>query len=282
MIEVINSVHKYAQEYATLRGRMLGSERRLEIVRLLGEEKVISVQALSARFGVSESTIRRDLQKLRQQGLLQRTYGGAVSTVAERAWDALEARDDPFLEVKRRIGKAAAQLITPGDTICLQAGSTTLQVARNLKGKSDLTVITNDIYVARELASFPGITVHLSGGTLRKDSRVLVGPLAEQTMGQFRVDKAFIGITAISLTEGLTNSDLLDAQIKTVMIRVAKEVIVVADHRKLGRVHFAPVAPITAIHKLVTDDGIPLEDVRALQGMGVEVIIARRGKEGGV
>jgi DeoR/GlpR family transcriptional regulator of sugar metabolism len=178
---------------------MLKSERRLEILRLLEEKSVISVPDLSARFGVSESTIRRDLQNLAQQGLLQRTYGGAMSAEEERAWDALEARNDPFLEMKRRIGRAAARLINPGDTICLQAGSTTLQVARHLRGKQNLTVITNDIYVGRELARHPGITVHLSGGTLRKDSRVLVGPLAEQTMSQFHVDKAFLGITAISL-----------------------------------------------------------------------------------
>lgn len=254
---------------------MLGTERRQQILQLLEDKGVISVPDLSARFGVSESTIRRDLQKLAQEGLLQRTHGGAISASEERAWDALEAKNDPHLELKRRIGRAAARLINPGDTICLQAGSTTLQVARHLKGKEDLTVITNDIYVGRELARYPGITVHLSGGTLRKDSRVLVGPLAEQTMSQFHVDKAFLGITAISLTEGLSNSDLLDAQIKVAMIRVAREVIVVADHHKLGRVHFAHVAPITAIHKLVTDDGISPEDVRALEEIGVEVIIAQ-------
>ena len=254
---------------------MLGSERRLEIVRLLEEAKVVRVSDLSTLFNVSETTVRRDLQQLAQQGLLQKTYGGAMVADSDRAWNALEVRDDPFLKVKQRIGRRAAQLIHPGDTICLQAGSTTLQVARNIREKSDLVVITNDIYVARELAKAPGITVHLSGGMLHKSLRYLVGHLAKQTMSQFHVDKAFLGITAISLTEGLSNADLLDAQVKIAMISVAKEVIVVADHRKLGQVHFAPVAPITAVHTLVIDDGISPEEVIAFEEKGIEVIIAR-------
>lgn len=253
---------------------MLGSERRLKIMALLEEEKVVAVSDLSALFGVSEATIRRDLRKLEREGLLRRIYGGAIF-LGEGGRRAPKPELDPFLEAKRRIGRAAAELVKDGDTISLQAGSTTLQVAKSLRMKNELTVLTNDLDIAQELSRSPGITVNLSGGILRRGSRVLVGPLAEQTMSQFHVDKAILGVSAISLTEGLTNIDLLDAQIKRAMIKVADEVIVVADHSKLGKVHFAKVAPITAIHKLVTDEGISPEDVKAFEAQGVEVIIAK-------
>ena len=252
---------------------MLGTERRSEIIRLLEENKVVKVSDLSQMFSVSEATIRRDLGKLAQQGLLQKTYGGAVVQERGRSWGTSEAGADPFLEAKRRIGKATVELIEDGDTICLQAGSTTLQVARCLTGRNSLTVLTNDIDIAHELSKSPGIRVNLSGGILREGTRILVGPLAEQAISQFHVDKAILGVSAISLTEGLTNVDLLDAQIKTAMIKGADEVIVVADHSKLGKAHFAKVAPIAAIHKLVMDDGISPEDVEAFEARGVEVIV---------
>jgi len=251
---------------------MLGSERRLEIIRLLEERKAVKVSDLSQMFNVSEATIRRDLGKLAQQGLLRKTYGGAIIREG-RSWEPLEAGPDPFLEAKRRIGRAAAELVKDGDTISLQAGSTTLQVARCLTDRNNLTVLTNDIDIAHELSKSPGIRVNLSGGILREGTRILVGPLAEQTISQFHVDKAILGVSAISLTEGLTNVDLLDAYIKIAMMKGADEVIVVADHSKLGKVHFAKVAPITAIDKLVMDDGISPEEIEAFEAQGVEVII---------
>ncbi len=252
---------------------MLGSERRLEIIRLLEEKKAVKVSDLSQMFSVSEATVRRDLGKLAQQGLLRKTYGGAIVKDGSRSWGTLEAGPDLFLEEKRRIGRATAELIEGEDTISLDAGSTTLQVARCLMGRNSLTVLTNDMDIAHELSKSPGIRVNLSGGILREGTRILVGPLAEQAISQFHVDKAILGISAISLTEGLTNVDLLDAQIKTAMMKEADEVIVVADHSKLGKVHFAKVAPITAVHKLVMDDGISPEDVEAFESKGVEVIV---------
>jgi len=245
----------------------------LEIIKLLKERKAVKVSDLSRMFNVSEATIRRDLGKLAQQGLLRKTYGGAVIREEGHSWGPLEAGPDPFLEAKRRIGRAAAKLVKDGDTISLQAGSTTLQVARCLAGRNNLTVLTNDIDIAHELSKSPGIRVNLSGGILREGTRILVGPLAEQVISQFHVDKAILGISAISLTEGLTNVDLLDAQIKIAMMKGADEVIVVADHSKLGKVHFARVAPITAIDKLVMDDGISPEEIEAFEAQGVEVIV---------
>jgi len=259
--------------YCAERSPMLGIERRSEIIRLLEEKKAVKVSDLSQLFNVSETTIRRDLGKLAQQGLLRKTYGGAITEEGSRSWGTLEAGPDPLLEEKRRIGRTVAGLIKDGDTISLQAGSTTLQVARCLARRNNLTVLTNDIDIAQELSKSPGIRVNLSGGILREGTRILVGPLAEQVISQFHVDKAILGISAISLTEGLTNVDLLDAQIKTAMIKGADEVIVVADHSKLGKVHFAKVAPITTIHKLVMDNGISPEDIKAFEAKGVEVIV---------
>lgn len=252
---------------------MLGSERRSEIIRLLEGKKAVKVSDLSRMFNVSEATVRRDLGKLAQQGLLEKTYGGAIVKDGSRPWGTLEAGPDSLMEEKRRIGRATAELIEDGDTISLQAGSTTLQVARCLAGRNSLTVLTNDIDIAHELSKSPGIRVNLSGGILREGTRILVGPLAEQAISQFHVDKAILGVSAISLREGLTNVDLLDAQIKTAMMKGADEVIVVADHSKLGKVHFAKVAPITAIDKLVMDDGISPEDIEAFEAKGVEVIV---------
>ena len=147
---------------------MLGSERRLEIIRLVEEKRAVKVSDLSQVFGVSEATIRRDLGKLAQQGLLRKTYGGAVVQEGGRSWGTSEAGPDPFLEAKRRIGRATAELIEDGDTICLQAGSTTLEVARCLMGRNSLTVLTNDMDIAHELSKSPGIRVNLSGGILRE------------------------------------------------------------------------------------------------------------------
>ena len=252
---------------------MLGSERRSEIISLLEERRAIKVSDLSQMFGVSEATIRRDLGKLAQQGLLRKTYGGAIVKDGSRSWGTLEAGPDSFLEAKRRIGRATAELIEDEGTISLDAGSTTLQVAQCLTGRNNLTVLTNDIDIAHELSRSPGVRVNLSGGILREGTRILVGPLAEQSISQCHVDKAILGVSAISLTEGPTNVDLLDAQIKIAMIKGADEVIVVADHSKLGKAHFARVAPIAAIHKLVMDDGISPEDVEAFESKGVEVIV---------
>jgi DeoR/GlpR family transcriptional regulator of sugar metabolism len=252
---------------------MLKEERRLEIARLLAENKVVRVADLSARFQVTTTTIRRDLQKLTQEGRLKRTYGGATALELEHVRNFQEAKAVPLLEVKRRIGRAAAALVGEGDTISLQAGSTTLQVARSLKGRRGITVLTNDLDIAWELAQSSGITVNLTGGILREGSRILVGPLAEQTVAQVHVDKAILGVTAVSLQEGLTNLDLLDAQIKKAMIQAADEVIVVADHTKFGKVHFARVASLSAIQKLVADDGIAPADLAALRARGIEVIV---------
>jgi len=252
---------------------MLGSERRSEIIRLLEEKKTLKVSDLSQMFSVSEATIRRDLGKLAQQGLLRKTYGGATVKDGSRSWGTLEAGPDLFLEAKRRIGRATAELIEDEGTISLDAGATTLQVAQCLTGRNNLTVLTNDMDIAHELSKSPGIRVNLSGGILREGTRILVGPLAEQSISQFHVDKAILGVSALSLTEGLTNVDLLDAQIKIAMIKGADEVIVVADHSKLGKVHFAKVAPIAVIHKLVMDDGISSEDVEAFEAKGVEMIV---------
>jgi DeoR/GlpR family transcriptional regulator of sugar metabolism len=191
--------------------------------------------------------------------------------------EVLDASQDIAQEVedlKRVIGCAGARFVSDGDTIILDAGTTTTYLARAMRGRRDVTVITNSLPVLTELTDLPGITLVATGGVLRNESRALVGPGAEATLNDLRVDKAFIAGTGLSIDFGLSNTNIPEAGVKQAMLRAAREVILLADHTKIGTESLVKIAPLESIHRLITDTGISPHDRAALTQRGIEVTVA--------
>jgi len=252
---------------------MLRAERQRRIFSFLGKNNAATVAELSQLFGVSESTIRRDLQELDAQAVITRTHGGAV--ISERA-----APEPPIVQrmaenaaEKKRIGQAAAQLVGDGETVFLGSGTTTLEVARNLTDKKRLTVITNALNIANLLAGQENITLVMTGGLLRHSELSTIGHITEHVLQELHADKVIMGIRAINVSEGLTNDYLPETMTDRAIIDSAPEVILVADHSKFGKVSTAFVAPVTSINKIVTDAAAPVDMVKELMESGIEMIL---------
>ncbi len=241
----------------------------------------ISAEDLSQKLQVNASTIRRDLEKLERQKLLRRIHGGAVpvdnlsySTYSEEL--TFQENMGKFVEEKTRISMAALQLIQPGDTLALSPGSTTTHLARAIRRYPipNLTVVTNAVNIAMELTGIKGITLTLIGGLLLPDFFALVGPMAEQSLSQMYVAKAFVGVTGVSATHGLTGPNQLEAITHRVTIQRAQQVIVLADHSKIGKVALHAVVPITAVHTIITDTDAATDALAAIRATKVHVIEA--------
>lgn len=253
---------------------MFAEERRDAIARLLREEGRLTVQALAERFQVSPATIRNDLRYLEQIGAAKRTHGGALSAEVTARVPDFEHRRTLYPEEKRRIGAAAASLVEDGETIMIDSGTTTIEVARHLTRKRHLTVITNAFNIAAELlANAPGVDVVCTGGMIRRDTLSMRGSAAESVLAQVKASKAILGVTALSLKFGLTTDAEPTAAIKKAMIRASQQVIVVTDSSKIGKVAFAPVADLQAIDILVTDSGMSADQKRAFETHGIRVIV---------
>lgn len=227
--------------------------RRSHIVQAIGTDGSVSVASLADELAVSEMTIRRDLDELEKEGLVRRVYGGAVSARSRSYEPPFRMRSTESSAAKRRIGKRAAQLVADGDTVALDVGTTTIEVARNLLHKKNLTVITTSLRIANFLFSRSNTRLILSGGIVRQEEGSLTGELPKETFKRLYVDRLFLGVASIHSEVGLTEYNWDDAIVKQAMIESAKEVIVVADSTKFETVAFAHVAPFSAIHKLVTD-----------------------------
>lgn len=250
----------------------LKSERHDRIRQLIDDEGRATVPDLSRRFGVSEATIRRDLKELHVAGWIQRTHGGAVRI--ERA-----TKEPPMLQriseqhkEKRRIGSAAARRVRDGETIFLGSGTTVLELARALPEHLHLTVITNSLAIANELAGRPQIELIIIGGMFRQSELSMVGHIAEQAIRELRADRVFMGIRAIDATCGLANDFLPETMTDRAILGVASQVVVVADHTKFGRVSSNLVAPATAANVVITDDQAPMQVVAELRALGLEVL----------
>ena len=252
---------------------MLTAERRRAIARLLHEQGVVRVANLSARFGVSSSTIRRDLQKLARQGLIERGYGGAM--LRDGSTDAqAELSGDPVAVEKERMGRAAAGLLSPGETVFLSSGSTTLAVARALTGRTDLTVITNGLSVASHLAAHSEVELIVIGGLVHRDGSAMTGHLAEQALANLHADKLILGVRGISTLDGLTDDDLSRVRMAQMLLEAIPEVIVVADHTKFGRVCTARLAPVDRADVIVTGRETPTTALWELAELDVRVVLA--------
>jgi DeoR/GlpR family transcriptional regulator of sugar metabolism len=242
---------------------------------LLDQEGRVSVAHLSNRFGLSQATIRTDLDALATQGLLVRTHGGAIALDQTNLELSFSVRRRLHSTQKQRIGAAAAALIENGEAIALDASTTALAVANHIKGRHELTVITNGIFTALTLLDAPGVTVLMPGGFLRRDSVSLTGLKDNNDyIKQFNCQKGFFGAKGLTLEEGLTDVSSAEVTIKRNLVAHAKQVIAIVDSSKWGRVGFASFASIDRVDCVITDQGALPDMVAALQEIGVNVIIA--------
>jgi len=259
---------------------LLREERKRKISQFIKQNKKGTVAELSKLFGVSESTIRRDLEQLDEQGVIQRAHGGAVIAEPAAPEPPIIQRMAENTEEKRRIGRAAAELIRDAETVFLGSGTTTLEVARNLVEKDNLTLITNALNIANLFAGRPNITVIVVGGLLRPSELSMIGHITEQVLKELHADKVIMGIRAIDVEAGLTNDYLPETMTDRAIINFSSEVILVADHAKFGKISTAYVAPVERITVLVTDSKTEPETLARLEEMGIRVIVADTDKLG--
>jgi DeoR family fructose operon transcriptional repressor len=252
----------------------LPAERHRRIEGILRERRVVRVSTLSEEIGVSEVTIRRDLEALERRGILERTHGGAVLTQRMRAEPAYVEAISSNPEAKRHIAQAAADLVDAGDTLYLNGGTTTLQVFRHLRAPG-LKVITNHVGIALESAEHD-FDLLLVGGHYRAPSNSVVGPFATEALRRTHATRAYVGVEGVSVTSGLTSPVAAEAEIARVMIEQARgRVVIVADHSKIGTVADFVIAPLEAADTLVVDDAVDEEYRDRLVEAGVDVIVAR-------
>lgn len=240
---------------------------------MVEQRRAVTVRELSAQLRASDASIRRDLVGLERAGLLRRTHGGAVSNEMAAFEFTLAEKEDQHRSAKSAIAAAAMQLIEENTTILLDAGSTTLQIARQLKTRRNINVVTNAVNIGSELAG-ERIEVVLTGGALRPRTMAMVGPLTENALAELHVDKLFLGANGIDLEKGVTTPNLVEAEAKKAMLRSAKEIVLVADSSKIGRVTFARICRFDRVHRLITDEGAPRQFLDAVAKEGVQVTVA--------
>ncbi len=258
-------------------------ERQDEIARLITEHGRARVGDLSVRFGVSAVTIRKDLLILEGRGRILRTHGGAIAPRGTGPELAFEIRERLQREEKSRMGAAAATLVNDGESIVLDASTSALYVARHLKDRAvwhGLTVVTNSIRIASELASPQGITVLLLGGRVRWEALSVVGPLGDAVFRRVNVQKAFLGAAGFTIEEGLSDAMEEEAQIKRSMVSAAREVYALVDHTKWGRIASATFCRTDRLAGVFTGDAAPPEMIAALRAMGAAVFELGRPHSG--
>jgi len=250
-------------------------ERRMKIMQILSTQDQVQVNALSKEFGVSEVTIRNDLEQLEEKKLLIRARGGAMSINQTVSFDQqLSEKHKLNMSEKARIGKAAASLIIDSDTIIIDSGTTTLEIVRNLEASlRNVTIITNALNIANQLISNQSINLIVPGGVLRKNSLSLIGPLAEKNFKNFYVDKVFLGVDGFDTLNGISTPNLDEAYLNQIMIEVAREVIVVTDSSKFLRKSLAFICKLDRINTVITDSGILERDKKRLEDANIKVLI---------
>jgi len=251
-------------------------ERQEHIARIVEEHGRARVADLATRFDVSGVTIRKDLLVLESEQRLVRTHGGAIARDRSRPELSFDIRERLQADEKLRIGAAAAALVHDGESIVMDASTTALSVARQIKARgawSQLTIITNGLRTASELAGHPGLTVLMLGGRVRWEALSVVGQLGDGLFSRINVQKAFLGAAGFTLDSGLSDATDEEAQIKRAMVAAAREVIAIVDHTKWERAAFATFCPIDQVSVVLTDPKAPAAMVDALRTRGVEIRI---------
>ncbi len=255
-------------------GDVFAPERQDHIARIVEEHGRARVRDLAAQFGVSSVTIRKDLLALEAVGRVVRAHGGALVPDRSRPEQAFEIRERLQQDEKARIGAAAAAVVHDGESIVMDASTTALAVARRLKargGWSQLTVVTNGLPLASELAGASGITVLMLGGRVRWEALSVVGQLGDGLFSRINVQTAFVGAAGFTFESGLSDATDEEAQIKRAMVAAAREVVAIVDHTKWERAAFATFARVEEITRVFTDDQAPAELVERLAGRGIDI-----------
>ncbi len=253
-------------------GRDLAAKRLEQLRRIVRESHVVKVDELAQRLKVSSATVRRDLDHLESLGEIRRVHGGAVGLESRLEEPLFDDKTAIAVAEKHRIAEAALTFISPGDTVYLDGGSTVLALARRLYDRANLTVVTNSLRAALELAS-GGPRLILIGGELRRLSQTLVGPLTRLLLDQLNVDKAFMGTMGLSIKEGLTTTDPSEAYTKELVMERAARVILLADSTKIDKVSFSRAGRLSHVSTLITDKGLDAKRAEQIRKKGVEVLL---------
>lgn len=250
----------------------------------LEAEGTVKTSQLANLFSVSEVTIRRDLEVLKEEGKLKKVHGGAVASEKDfqSSYQGNSITFEPSFqkkskihqEEKKKIGEKATELIRDGSSIFVGTGTTTMQIVKNLEEKAGLTVVTNSLIHGLELSRTSDVEVLLTGGQLRKNTSALVGPIAKRSLEEIYVDTLFLGINGISIDQGFTVPTLPEAEMSRKVTSIANEVIIVADFSKFGKVSHAKVAEIDGAHRVITDDRVDESYREAFSDIGVELVLA--------
>lgn len=252
---------------------MLNEERRRLIVETLHREGRVLVTSLARHFRTSQITIRKDLELLDNQGLIQRTHGGALPLQSGALLDpTLREKEKLHREEKIRIAMAAAKMVEEGQSVLLDSGTTTTAIARALKDIKKLVIITNAINIAAEVAG-TNIEVILTGGMLRKNSFSLVGPVAEQSLQQLSADILFLGVDGFDTKLGLFTPNLFEAQVNRTMVEISRKTVAVCDSSKFGRRSLCNIMPAMAVQHVITDKNIGKQDLQALREAGIKTTL---------
>jgi DeoR/GlpR family transcriptional regulator of sugar metabolism len=221
--------------------------------------------------------VRRDLEKLEANNLLVRTHGGAIAVGSDVTGTGVERsfaeKEEALAEEKERIAREAAERVRDYDTVLLSPGTTNMRLARHLARKRNLTLVTNAVNIAMYLLANSEHEVILLGGNMRRKSLASVGPMTEDSLRHIRVDKLFLGVDGLDVREGMTTPNMGEAAVNRRMIDIAREVIVVADHSKFGKVTFARIAPVEAAHVVISDKGLSQDYCDALRDIGVKIYL---------
>lgn len=252
---------------------MLNEERRRLILEQLDNDGRVLVADLARLFRTSQVTIRKDLDVLHATGRIHRTHGGALPAQESALEDpTLREKEKLHRKEKLQIAAAAARMVREGQVVILDSGTTTTAIAMALRQFTNLTIITNAVNIAAELSG-SSLEVILTGGTLRKNSFSLVGPIAEETLRRLNADILFLGVDGFDVHYGLSTPNLLEAKVNRAMMEVARISVAVCDSSKFGRRSLSSIAPPSAVHHLITDRGIPKSDLAAVRKAGIQVTL---------
>ncbi len=252
-------------------------KRQEEILQILGKSDSVAVQTLAESLGLSGWTVRRDLARMEQEGMVKRKHGVVSMAMPQPfiPFESFEERSREYSAAKQSIGQVAARLLKPNQHVAMGAGTTTTLVARELAQlkQKELHIMTNALNIAMELAHCPNLHITCTGGDVRSDHYTLSGPVAERALRAHFYDVAVIGVSGITIKEGLTVNGQLDSIALQIMIEQSRQLIVVADSSKVGQVHFVHLASLSDLDVLVMDRAAPLEFCKTLRQMGIELVI---------
>lgn len=265
---------KFASDKTDPMTGLLSEPRRRRILEWLQEEGSARVRDLAEAFKVSDATIRQDLEKLENEGFIVREHGGAFLNRGASHADPLALHHQDNMDKKRRIGALAASLVKDGETIILDAGTTTTEIAKRLTGHKNLTVITNALNIAIILGAVPTFAVHMPGGQFKSPTLSLSGDKSVDYFRNIFAGKLFLATAGVALDAGLTYPSFADLQLKEAMIKAAARVLLVADSTKINKSSFTRLGSLDVIHSFITDDGITEADANGFKSRGIELLVA--------